>query len=384
MHFLGFIVKNLIRRPVRSALTVLGLAVAVGTMIALRGISHNVETSIAAAYEQRGVDLVVFQKGVTDQLTSDLDHGIVDRVRAIPGVTGADAAMVELVEVPRGTASSSVILLGWPPENAGYNAHKTLAGRRLAAGDRGKAMLGSIFAQNHDKGVGDTVTLQGEPFEVVGVYQSFVVFENGAIIVPLEEAQRLAARPGRITGFSVYVRKSADDPTADVEAVRQAVVALTDPQGKPAPLSVQQTQDYVDTLSQVRITRALVWLVSAIALVIGVISMLNTMVMSVLERTQEIGILRAVGWPRGRVVRMVLGEAVVLGVVAAAFGTLGAAVGMQALTQFPRVNGFIEGGLAPVVVLQGLSVAALIGLIGGAYPAYRAARLLPTEAIRHD
>src|SRR5687767_102712 len=103
MHFLAFIVKNLTRRPVRSALTVLGLAVAVGTMIALRGISHNVETSIAGAYEQRGVDLVVFQRGVTDQLTSDLDQGLVDRVRAIPGVTGADAAMVELVEVPRGT-----------------------------------------------------------------------------------------------------------------------------------------------------------------------------------------------------------------------------------------------------------------------------------------
>src|SRR5205085_9759734 len=143
--------------------------------------------------------------------------------------------------------------------------------------------------------------------------------------------------------------KSSDNPAADVEAVRQQVLALTDAHGKPVRLTVQPTSDYVDTLSQIRLTRAMVWMVSAIALVIGVISMLNTMVMLVLERTQEIGILRAVGWPRGRVVRMVLGEAVALGVAAAALGTAGAAAGLQALTQFPRVNGFIEGSLAPVV-----------------------------------
>ena len=125
-------------------------------------------------------------------------------------------------------------------------------------------------------------------------------------------------------------------------------------------------------------------MVSAIALVIGVISMLNTMVMSVLERTHEIGILRAVGWPKGRVVRMVLGEALFLGLAAAAVGAAGAVAMTYLLTQFPRVNGFIEGGIAPVVIAEGFGLTALIGLLGGLYPAIRAARLLPTEAIRHD
>jgi putative ABC transport system permease protein len=112
--------------------------------------------------------------------------------------------------------------------------------------------------------------------------------------------------------------------------------------------------------------------------------MLNTMVMSVLERTHEIGILRAVGWPRGRVVRMVLGEAVVLGLAAAAVGAAGAVATTYLLTRFPQVNGFIEGGIAPVVIAEGFGLTALIGLLGGLYPAIRAARLLPTEAIRHD
>jgi putative ABC transport system permease protein len=384
MYFATFILKNLTRRRVRSVLTILGLSVAVGTMIALLGISHNVERAVAEAFDRRDVDLVVIAGGVTDQLSSDIDQSLVDKVRAMPGVAGVDEAMVGLVEVPRGTGNISVMLLGWPPENTAYDHMRMLSGRKLTAADGGKAILGTTVAQNLNKDVGDTIELQGEPFEVAGVFETFSVFENGAIVVLLKEAQRLAAREGRITGFSVRVHKTTDDPAAEVDAVRRQIESLTDATGRPARLSAQPTRDYVETASHIQITRAMVWMVSVIAVVIGVISMLNTMVMSVLERTQEIGILRAVGWPKGRVVRMVLGEAVALGVAAALVGTVGAAIGTHALSQFPRVSGFIEGGIPVIVVLQGITVAAVIGLIGGAYPAIRAARLLPTEAIRHD
>jgi putative ABC transport system permease protein len=108
------------------------------------------------------------------------------------------------------------------------------------------------------------------------------------------------------------------------------------------------------------------------------------MAMSVLERTQEIGILRAVGWPSGRVIRMVLGEAVCLAVAAASIGTAGAVATTYALSYLPRTSGFIEGGLPLPVVGIGFAITVAIGLLGGAYPAFRAARLLPTEAIRHD
>jgi putative ABC transport system permease protein len=81
---------------------------------------------------------------------------------------------------------------------------------------------------------------------------------------------------------------------------------------------------------------------------------------------------------------MVFGESVLLGLAAAAAGLAAAAGGTYLLTLSPKVNGFIDPGLAPVVIAQGVGMTALIGLLGGAYPAYRAARLLPTEAIRHD
>ena len=82
--------------------------------------------------------------------------------------------------------------------------------------------------------------------------------------------------------------------------------------------------------------------------------------------------------------RMVLGEAMILGVAAAIVGTVGAIVWTHVLTLSPTVNGFIEPGIAPVVIAEGLGMTVVIGFLGGMYPAFRAARLLPTEAIRHD
>jgi putative ABC transport system permease protein len=385
MYFATFVLKNLTRRPTRTALTILGLAVAVGSMIALLGVSDNVERSVVESFERRGVDLVVMEKGKPNLTDSDLDEKLVDRVRTLEGVENVDAALAILTDLTLPSGSTlPTLCFGWPPENFGYEDLKIVSGRKLTAGDTRKAMLGVTRAGELGKHVGDTIRLHDEPFEVVGIYESFTVYENGAVIILLKDAQELEGRPGRISGFSVRVRKTTGNPDAEVEAVRQRIESLTDEKGRPARLSAQSVKDYMQTMLYIRIVRAMVWMVSVIAVAIGVISMMNTMVMSILERTQEIGILRAVGWTRRRVVKMVLGEAVLIGLVSAVIGTVGAVTATHALAASPRVSGFIEPGIAPIVILQGFALTALIGLLGGAYPAFRATRLLPTEAIRHD
>lgn len=390
MHFATFVLKNLTRRRTRTALTILGLAVAVGSMIALLGVSANAENAVMESFERRRIDLVVLQAGRSSGLNSDFRQYLVDQAKKIDGVEEISEAVVNLIDVTRDSGSTDqVMIFGWRPDNFAFEEIDVVAGRKLENGDRHKVMLGKILADNLKKGVGDTVVF-GKPeagntenvYEVIGIYRSFVVFEDGGAIVSLKDGRVLTGM--QVTGFSVRVKKAAPDSKAEVEAVRQRIEALRDPEDPSVRLSARTPESYVNSVSQLQMMRAVSWIVSAIAIVIGVIGMVNTMAMSVLERTQEIGILRAVGWPRGRVMRMVLGESILIAAAAAAAGALAAEIGTRILTLSPKVNGFIVGGVSSRVILEGAIITLVIGVLGGLYPAFRAARLLPTEAIRHD
>ncbi|AMV24409.1 putative ABC transporter permease YknZ [Gemmata sp. SH-PL17] len=387
MHFVTFILKNLTRRPIRTALTVLGLAVTVGSMIAFLAVSHNVKESAERAV--RGFDLQVMQAGKSSGLNSDFSEYFVEAARKLPEVSQVAEGVADMADMTRdGGAVDAVLIFGWRADNFAFDELKFTSGRKFEAGEHHKVMLGNMLADNLGKKVGDKLVLGGDtknPYEVIGIYESPHIFERGGAIVPYKDAQVITGKRDRVTGFSVRVRKAGAQATpAEVEAARKKIEALEDPNDTTARLTAQTPEDFVKSLQQLKLMRAVSWLISAIALAIGVISMLNTMAMSVLERTQEIGILRAVGWPPRRVIGMVLGEAVLIATAAAAGGTLIALLGMQVLTLSPKVNGFIEPNVAPMVVVQGALITVFIGVIGGAYPAFRASRMLPTEALRHD
>jgi putative ABC transport system permease protein len=383
MHFLTFLVKNLVRRKTRSILTVFGVAVAVGTMVALVGISDGFERSAAEAFTMRGVDLVVMAEGKTDPLSSDIDQKVADQIRQIPGVLAVASGLVELVEYKLGTTSHSAIVNGWELNSLLFKDLNIVNGRRLESDDHRAVLLGEKLAEILHKQAGDTVQMQGEDFQVVGVYESFSIYEIGAAVLRLDELQELMARPRRVTGFSIVLDHRGSEPPP-LESIRQEIKSLKDERGRPLRLSPQTPPEYTDHLLYLRLAHAMAWITSVISVVIGTIGMLNTMVMSVFERIREIGILRAIGWRRSRVVRMVLGEAFLLSLVGAILGTLGAMVLTRWLTTFPAVSGYIRGDLALEVILRGFLLAGLVGFIGGLYPAYRAALLLPTEALRHE
>jgi len=383
MSFLSFLIKNLLRRKTRTLLTIFGVAVALSTIVTLRGVAHGFQQSFEENFEHRGADLIVTAAGVPDQLGSDLDQRIGPKILAVPGVVRATPGLVELVDVQRGEGTLSVMVNGWRMDAITFDDLRLRSGRRLQEGDRRKIMIGMTLAQHLNKGVGDTVEMQRQLFEVVGVYQSFTVFENGGAVVPLAELQELMLRKGSVTGFSV-VLEDAEDKAALVQRVKAQIEAITDDEGRPYRIDAQTTRDYVSKSLPIKLANGMAWVTSMIALLIGAVSMLNTMIMSVMERTREVGVLRAIGWRKRRVVYMVLGEALILSVAAMAVGTVVAFVVIRWLATLPETSGFVSGRLAPVVVLEALAMTVVLALTGGSYPAYRAARWLPSEALRHE
>ncbi len=383
MTFLGFLFKNLLHRKARTLLTVLGVAVAMATLVALRGVAHGFESSFLENFERRNADLIVSAAGVTDQLRSDLDERIGPQIAQIEGVARVMPGLLELVDVQRGESTISVMIHGWNIGGPQFDDLTILSGRHFRPEDRQKILLGKNLADNLKKQVGDWVELQQHQYEVVGIYQSYTHFETSGAIMPLPELQTLMMRKGSVTGFSVTL-DSTPDKADLMEMVRARIELLTNEDGDRYRITATPTKEYVRNAMPVQLARGMAWVTSILAVLIGAISMLNTMIMSVMERIKEVGVLRAIGWRKRRVVLMILGEALILSLAATIVGSVIAFAALRWLAHQPQTGQFLTGELSPIVLLEGLFMTLIVAILGGSYPAYRAACWMPAEALRHE
>jgi putative ABC transport system permease protein len=372
MGYLTFIGRNMLGRRVRTLLTILGLGVAVAAVMLLAGIAGGFERSFLAIYQSRGIDLIVVRAGISDQLSSNLDEGLAERLRELPTVRQVSPSLMDAVSFEE-VNLVSVLANGWEPDGLLIRGLRIIAGRTLTPDDGRSVLLGRVLALNLGKNVGEPIDVAGESFRVVGLYESDSLFENGGLVMPLRELQRMMGREGQVTGFVIVARPGVD-PRAlgrEIEAQMEGVAAI------PA-------RDYVQSNVQIRLAHAMSWATTAVALALGSIGLLNTMAMAVFERTGEIGLLRALGWRRRRVVLLLMGEASALGLGGVVMGTILSLIGVRALMLAPTSRGYIDPQLTPSALGVGLAMGLGLTVLGGIYPAIRAARLEPTEALRHE
>jgi putative ABC transport system permease protein len=372
MHLWTIAGKNLWRRPARSLLTVCGLAIAVAAVVALVGVSDSLESSYLDLYTRPGSDLVVQRRGGAVQISKGIDLAFGDQIRKISGVREVIGGLMDMVSFEDHDLFM-VIVNGFEADCSVLDRVRIVNGRRLQVGDGRMVMLGRILAANLGKRAGDRVTLYGQDFAVVGVFESFSVYENGAVFMLIEELQRQMDRPGEVTGFVVVTetRKKADIARIgrEIEALRPDVAATT-------------CAEFVSSLSQMKIVRTVSWFTSLFAIVIGGVGMMNTMAMSVLERRGEIASLRAMGWRQGRVAKLILSESFVLSIVGALLGVVIGLTAIWLLTQWRRTSGLVQGDLSFAAIGEGFVVALVIALLGAAIPAIRCARLPIADTLR--
>lgn len=218
---------------------------------------------------------------------------------------------------------------------------------------------------------GDRVNLFDEPYLISGVFESRSTRENGAMSLARDHLQSLTDREGEVTYVNVIL-----EPGLNSDAAEDVLLAIGSIDPKLLALTADQ---FVSTDTRMQVASAIAWMTSLVVLVIGAISTLNSMMTSVLGRTVEIGILRAIGWRRQRIIKMVVLESLAWAFLASLVGTFMAIVGTAAMSQPKSTEGLIQPMIDWVVIAEGIGLALLIGLLGALLPAWRAASLTPTD-----
>ncbi|HBJ36331.1 MAG TPA: ABC transporter permease, partial [Planctomycetaceae bacterium] len=326
MWFITFIFANLVGRPARTLLTLTGIAIAVAAVVALLGVVRGFEKSLLDLYQGRGIDIMVQQAGRLQMTSSVLPESLGASIAAVDGIAAVHPALFEVLSLIEDDMVG-VVIQGWPPDSEPIRRLDWVDGGPFTLPDARQVMVGTRLAAALNVKVGDkTDLLDGEAFEVVGIFESNNVFDSGAMFAPLQSLQDLMLREDEVTLFAVVAKDQKLDALRDLASRIQTAAPK---------IEASVADDVAQRSSEIRVARSFAWLTSAIALMIGSVGMLNTMMMAVFERTREIAMLRALGWKRRRVIAMILGESTLISLVAAMIGIVLAIVVVQVLSQMP-------------------------------------------------
>lgn len=371
MSFAVLVLKNLWRRPIRTGLTMVGISLGITTVVAMGVVTGSLKESAGEVVNLGEADFMVAQEGSADLTFSIVSQEDVPALREYSGVARAEGMLFHIARVG---SNPFFFLIGREPGDLASNPPPLRGGEVWPAGATDEILLGKRAADDIGAGVGDTVEIEDRDFLVTGVYQTGRLWEDGGAYAPLDVVQDIAGKTGVVTAVFVTVEQD----------VNPSEVAASIEDDFPNLATVSGVDDYgkvdqgVQTLDAVNIA------ISVLAVGIGAIGVMNTMVMSVLERTREIGILRAVGWSGSRILRMIIGESVLLCVLGAAVGAVLGVLATRALLLIDIIRNLLEPQYTVDVFVRALVVAVAVALVGAAYPAFRAVRLTPMEALRYE
>ena len=340
MHFSTFVLRNVLRRRIRSTLTMTGMAVAVTFVVVLVGLSNGLSKSMLKLYLDRGVSLIVTNKGSVSPLASTIPAKVAKEIEKVPGVTDTCAGLVDFQTV-EDFGQEPIGIQGWPAGNYMFRELKIIGGESLSDRDPGSKgiLVGSNLASVKKLKVGQTLTLSDEKFHIVGIFEGEDL-ENSMIIMLLDNAQKVLGKLNMMTGCTVKLKDTSD---ASIAAVREEIEGpVADRCGLSGKLRAKEPGDFVKQNSQVRLLTGFAWLVSIVTLIISGILVLNTMFMAVFERTREIGILRAIGWRPSRVLRMILMESILLSIGGGVVGTLCGLGVIRLAAYVPALSGVVQ------------------------------------------
>lgn len=371
MNLLGVAFRNLLRRPGRSVFTLLGVALAVASYITLAGLSEGMIDGAAVGMRERGVDLLVSRKGMVEVFGGALPQALSAQIAAKPGVKEVTPELVSLMELGDGVQA---VVTGWDPNGFAFREMNLRSGRLPVAGAK-EVILGDVLAETLHAGLGSAVVLNFETYKVVGIAQFGTGLLRGMAVTPLSDLQALLTQQGRVTYFQVRL----DQPDAASQKRLAAVIG-----GLRPDLLVATSDDAIRGNKALAMLSAASLAIALVAMAMAALSVLNTLAMAVEERVREIGILAAIGWPRERILVMIVLEGVALafagGIVGVGLGQAGA----HLLTSLVLPGSGLTAAGSVELGLKAMAGAVLVGTFGSIWPALRASALSPATALRNQ
>ena len=373
LSFSKFVFKNLRRRRLRTLLTLGGIGMAVGAFVGLVGFSSAFQQQWMRIYSSSGTDIAVIRGTF---LNTSLDESATAKLVALPVVAEASPTIFNLMDL---TPEVNALVFGWKAGGFQFESIQVLAGQRSRDGQP-EVMLGDLLAEDLKKKPGDTLEIQGTLFTVAGIYHAASALQANAILMPLDQLQQLSSLEGKVSTIDVRLRPAPRGESPDHHLKRaQAEIETALPGIRAVPAAERASDNQF-----VKLAQASAWGTSSLALLIGILGIANTMVMSVFERTREIGTLRAMGWRRLQILALIEFEAALLGLGG---GFVGIALGwfsLRVLAALPQTASFVSATVRWQLLAEAMGIAVIAGLLAGAFPAWRAGQLSPVDALRHD
>jgi putative ABC transport system permease protein len=380
--------RNLTRRPFRNGLTIAGLAAATTVLACLEGFEGGYRKALGAELERMGVQLMLVPLGCPyDAAARVLKGGVLEN--SLP-----EAALAEARRDPA-VAVAAPLLMAALPRSAQGRAdmwvgldESALALKpwwRVSAGQKwfpesDSVILGCDAAELELRAPGDSFFSPetGARLRVAGVLERSGTTDDSLFFVPLRTAQRMFGQEGRLTAVAIRLK----DPQLSREAAERL-------QRIPGAQVVTLTEMMGVFLNLVGAARTLLLSIGLIAIVVSALSVFNTLLAGVVERTNELAVLRAIGASPAQLVGMITTEAVLLTSVGSGVGlalSLVVGSGIEHLVKelLPLAPRESLMSLSPALLLQALGIGLGVGVLGGLYPAWRASRLEPAAASRGE